>query len=78
MPGKSSIGFSGYKNLTFSGEIPKITKNIENLKIRRGRRCCSTSYSSGNQVDGSPLVAIAKRARVEPRTQVHVTMKMMF
>ena len=56
-------------------------------------RFCSTSYPSGNQVDGSPLVAItrragvfpmesntktvAKRARVEPRPQVHVTMKML-
>ena len=26
--------------------------------MRRGGRCCSTGYVSGNQVFGSPLVAI--------------------
>ena len=59
-------------------EISKISKNLEILKKSRGMRSCFTSYPSGNQVDGSPLVAIAKRARVEPRTQVHVTMEMLF
>ena len=58
MPGKSSIGFSGLKKLTFLVEISKISKKLENLKIRRERSFCSTSYPSGNQVDGSPLVAI--------------------
>ena len=32
----------------------------KNEKISEGRSC-STSYSSGNQVDGSPLVAIMTR-----------------
>ena len=27
-------------------------------------RTCSTSYSSGNQVDGSPLVAIPNRSEL--------------
>ena len=58
MPGKSSIGFSGFEKLTFLVEIPKISKFLEKLQIHRGRRSCSTSYPSGNQVDGSPLVAI--------------------
>ena len=55
---------------------------------------CSPSYPSGNQVDGSPLVAITrragvfrmesntktivKRARVGPRTSVLLTTKMLF
>ena len=42
----------------------------------------STSFPSGKQVDGSPLVAITKtiaeRARLRPRTQVHMIMRMMF
>ena len=71
-----------FRKLTFLVEISKNSKNIENLKIRRGGRSCSTSYPSGNQVDGSPLVAntktIAKRARVEPRTPVVLTMKLLF
>ena len=58
MAGKSSIGFSGSEKLTFLVEIPKISKFIEKLQVHRGRRSCSTSYPSGNQVDGSPLVAM--------------------
>ena len=42
----------------------------------------STSPPCGNLVDGLPhdchTKTIAKRARVEPRTQVHTTMKYMF
>ena len=52
----------------------------------------STSLSGGNQVDGLPPASsragvfpmesntktIAERARVEPRTQVHMTMKKLF
>ena len=91
---KSSIGFSSFEKLLFWVEISKISKIFGKLKISRGRRSCSTSYPSGNQVDGSPLVAIsrragvfpvesntktiAKRARVEPRTQIVLTMKTMF
>ena len=47
-----------FEKLTFFVEMFKIRKNLENLKMRRGMRSCSTSYPSGNQVDGSPLVAI--------------------
>ena len=43
--------------------------------MRRGGRSCSTSYPSGNQVDGSPLVAISNWPRVGPRTPVLLTMK---
>ena len=38
----------------------------------------STSYPSGNQVDGLPLVAVAKRKSRRPRTQVHLTIINMF
>ena len=35
---------------------------IEEKKVKRGREgACSTSYPSGNQVDGLPLVAIPKQ-----------------
>ena len=82
MSGKSSIGFSGFKKLTFLVTISKISIFSENLEIHREICSCSTSYPSGNQVDGSPLVActktIAKRARVGPRTPVLLTMKMLF
>ena len=46
---------------------------------------CFTSYPSGNQVDGLPLVAvksntktILKRKSMRPRTQMHLTMINMF
>ena len=88
MPCKSSIGAKLFSKVEILVEISKISKNLENLKIDQGKRSCSTSYLSGNLVDGSPLVAIfsmksntktiAKRARVKPRTQVHVTMKILF
>ena len=42
-------------------EISKISKKIRNLKFCRRGRSCSTSYLRGNQVDGSPLVAIRKQ-----------------
>ena len=61
-------------------EKMKIKKEIigEN-KVNRGREvACSTSYPSGNQVDGLPLVAIAKRKSRRPRMQVHLTMINMF
>ena len=58
------------------------------LRLRRKREwkrrknekegSCSTSYSSGNQVDGLPLVAIGKRKSRRPRTQVLLTMEIMF
>ena len=51
---ESSIGFTGLGKLTFF---------VKNSKIKRieGRRSCSTSYQSGNRVDGSPLVALFRR-----------------
>ena len=55
--------FSKVQNLV---EISKISKNLENLKISLRGRACSTSYPSGNQVDGSPLVAIPKHYRIGP------------
>ena len=36
MPGKSSIGFSGFEKLTFFVEISKISKIFENENILRG------------------------------------------
>ena len=53
-----------FEKLTFLVQISKILKNLENLKMRRRGRSCSTSYPSGNQVDGSPLVAMTRRVEV--------------
>ena len=78
MSWKSSRDSGGFKKSKFSVETSKNSENLGIWKIRRGRRACSTSYPSGNQVDGSPLVAIAKRVRVGPRTQVHMTLKKLF
>ena len=33
-------------------------ENLQNSKKHREKRSCSTSYPTGNQVDGSALVAI--------------------
>ena len=72
--------FSTFQKLIFLVEISKISEIFGKMKMPT--RSCSTSYPSGNQVDGSPLVAntktIAKRARVGPRTPVLLTMKMLF
>ena len=65
MPRKSSIGSELFKKLNFQSKFRKFEIS-GNLKILRGMRSCSTSYSSGNLVDGSPLVAIAKLARLGP------------
>ena len=37
------------------------SKNPEKLKNDGGRGSCPSSYPSGNQVDGSPLVAVPKQ-----------------
>ena len=58
--------YCGFKKLIFLVEISKISKILEKLQFHRGMRSCSTRYPSGNQVDGSPLVAIAKLARLGP------------
>ena len=54
---KSSIGAKLFSKVEISVEISKISKILENFKRDQGRLSCSTSYSSANQVDGSPLVA---------------------
>ena len=45
-------------------KVLKFSKKRNSKEKFRGRSC-STSYSSGNQVDGSPLVAIIMTRRVE-------------
>ena len=55
MPRESSIGSELFEKVQFLVKIPKISKNLENLK--KSRCSCSTSYPSGNQVDSSPLIA---------------------
>ena len=49
---------------------------------RRKEGACSTSYPSGNQVDGLPLVAstktVGKRKSRRPRTQMLLTMTNVF
>ncbi len=68
-----------YRSRTF-GKVEKLMKfllffkkikifKIKKKKIREEERegSCSTSYSSGNQVDGLPLVAIiTRRAEILP------------
>ena len=50
----------------------EISNFLENVS---GRGSCLSSFPSGNQVDGSPLVAIAKRASRGGCTTVLLTMK---
>ena len=54
----------------------KIEKEIiRERKVKRGRDgACSTSYPSGNQVDGLPLGAIGKEKSRRPRTTILLTM----
>ena len=73
-------------------EFLKIFKKIDFFEVEKEERrdekregSCSTSYSSGNQVDGLPLVAMKsntktprKRKSREPRTQMHLTTENMF
>ena len=56
---KSSIGFSGFESWHFWSKFRNSLKFWSHNF--RGRRSCSTSYSSGKQVDGSPLVVIRKQ-----------------
>ena len=69
-----------FQKLIILVEISKISKILEKMKICRGRRFCSTSYPSGNQVNGPPLVAIRKqwlsRADLSPHKMVHYHLKM--
>ena len=62
MSRKSSIGLKFFQKFKFLVEISRILKNLEILVKPFERRACPTSYPSGNQVDGSPLVAIPKHS----------------
>ena len=78
---KSSIAFSGFEKLTFLVEISKFSKIS---KISKFLSEALLLYELFEREPGWRFTArchtktIAKRARVEPRTQVHVTMKMLF
>ena len=50
---------------------------MEFFKRKRGETLLLYELPSGNQVDGLPLAAIAKRKSKRPRTQVHSTMENM-
>ena len=64
---KSSIGSKFFLKLSFLVKISKISKNLGKIEnFHEGGRSCSTSYPSGNQVDGSPLVAILKPYGIAP------------
>ena len=86
MPGKSSIGFSGSKKLTFLRFFENfeffMRNSFDHIPMLLARPVSSTSPPGGNQVDGLPPASstetVAKRARVEPRTQVHVTLQISF
>ena len=47
-----------FENVKFLMKISKLLKIFKKMKDFFLLRSCSTSYPSGNQVDGSPLVAI--------------------
>ena len=72
---QSSIESKLFEKVEKWGDFLKISKCMENGS-RRGS--CPSSFPSGNQVDCSPLVAIAKRARRDQRTAVNLTIKNMF
>ena len=70
-----------------NGNISRSRRESEKKKEKKSDRddACSTSYSSGNQVDGLPLVVmksdtklLEKRKSRRPRTQILLTMKNMF
>ena len=61
MSGKSSIWCKLFQKFEIWSKFWKFRKISKFWKFHRGRRACSTSYPSGNQVDGSPLVAIRKQ-----------------
>ena len=81
MPEKSSIGSSGFEKLTFLVENTKISTISE--KMINSSRKALLLYELSEREPGWRFTArchtktIAKRARVEPRTQVHVTMEML-
>ena len=82
MPRKSSIGSKLFGKVHFLVEISKFSNHIEILKI--SSREALLLYELSEREPGWRFTArchtktVAKRARVEPRTQVHVTMKMLF
>ena len=59
--GKSSIWCKLFPKFEIWSKFRKFRKISKFWKFCRGMHSCSTSYPSGNQVDGSPLVAIRKQ-----------------
>ena len=49
--------FLWIQNMLFGRNFENLEK-MKEWQVNRGMRFCSTRYPSGNQVDGSPLVAI--------------------
>ena len=76
MWGKSSIGLKFLKMLDFWWKFLKFLKiSKNNRKLYFFVRFCSTSYPSGNQVDGSPLVAVRKQWLSQPDLGPHKMMR---
>ena len=78
MPRKSSTGSEVFWKVVILVEI--LTNFETSRKCRKfQRRCfCSTSYSRGNQVDGSPRVAIGKTRPKDTATFYDVASLNMF
>ena len=64
MPWKSSIGSGAFKKLIFLVKNLKISKNIDFFEFFLGDAPALRVTPSGNQVDGSPLVAIPNRGKL--------------
>ena len=56
-------------------KIAKFSKNEEKQKMKRSQDgACSTSYPTGNQVDGLPLVAVIDLASFAERRPGHLVL----
>ena len=78
-PGKSSIGFSGFEKLTFLVEISKISKIVE--KITNSSRKALLLYELSEREPGWRFTTArchTKTIAKLPRTQVHMTVKIIF
>ena len=58
---QSSIGPRLLEKVENEEFFLKFLENFEKMEKKPGRRSCLSSFPSGNQVDGSPLVAIPKQ-----------------
>ena len=58
---QSSIGSKLFENVEKWKEFLFFLKKSEKLKMTAGEGSCPWSSPSGNQVDGSPLVAVPKQ-----------------